>query len=109
MPDVADEVNASFLLAGEPASHVAAWRVTPPTFLEDYKRVDESYESLVYESNVTSAFMKVAMFGMGKTLYRLTFTFRSDDNGATKVTVLGQAPEGARAAMEQWAAANVPR
>ncbi|HEY3670623.1 MAG TPA: hypothetical protein VGN51_06790 [Acidimicrobiia bacterium] len=105
---MADEVNASFLLAGEPAPHVAAWRATPPPFLDDYKRVDESYESLVYESNVTSAFMKVAMFGMGKTLYRLTFTFRSDDS-ATKVTVLGQAPEGARAAMEQWAAANVPR
>jgi hypothetical protein len=106
---MADEVNASFLLAGEPASHVAAWRATPPPFLEDYKRVDESYESLVYESNVTSAFMKVALFGMGKTLYRLTFTFRSDDSAATKVAVIGQAPEDARAAMEQWAAANAPQ
>jgi hypothetical protein len=104
---VADEVNASFLLAGEPASHVAAWRATAPPFLDDYKRVDESYESLVYESDVTSTFMKVAMFGMGKTLYRLTFTFRPDD-GATKVAVLGQAPEAVRAAMEQWATTNAP-
>ncbi len=105
---MADEVNASFMLAGEPASHVAAWRATPPPFLDDYKRVDESYESLVYESNVTSTFMKVAMFGMGKTLYRLTFTFRPDDSGATKVAVLGQAPEDARVGMEHWAAANAP-
>jgi hypothetical protein len=105
---VADEVNASFLLPGEPASHVAAWRATPPPFLDDYKRVDESYESLVYESNVTSTFMKVAMFGMGKTLYRLTFTFRPDGDGTTKVAVLGQAPEDAVAEMGRWAAANAP-
>ena len=103
---MADEVNASFLLPGEPAANVAAWRATPPPFLDDYKRVDESYESLVYEANVTSTFMKVAMFGMGKTLYRLTFTFRPTDGGATRVAVLGQAPEDARAAMEHWAAAN---
>jgi hypothetical protein len=101
-------VNASFLLPGEPASNVAAWRATPPPFLDDYKRVDESYESLVYESDVTSTFMKVAMFGMGKTLYRLTFTFRLDDGGATKVTVLGQAPQDTVTAMGQWAAANAP-
>ncbi len=105
---MADEVNASFVLAGEPAPHVAAWRATPPPFLDGYKRVDESYESLVYESDVTSTFMKVAMFGMGKTLYRLTFTFRLDDRGATKVSVLGQAPEGTRDAMAQWATTNAP-
>jgi len=102
---MADEVDASFVLPGEPAANVAAWRATPPPFLDEYKRVDESYESLVYESNVTSTFMKVALFGMGKTLYRLTFTFRPAD-GATRVAVLGQAPQDARAAMEHWAAAN---
>ncbi len=105
---MADEVNVSFVMPGDPAANVAAWRATPPPFLDDYKRVDESYESLVYESNVTSTFMKVAMFGMGKTLYRLTFTFRPDGNGGTRVAVLGQAPEDARAEMEQWAAANAP-
>ena len=75
---MADEVNASFMLAGEPAANVAAWRAKPPPFLVDYKRVDESYESLVYEANVTTMFMKVTTFGIGKTLYRLTFTFRAD-------------------------------
>jgi hypothetical protein len=105
---MADEVNASFLLPGEPAAHVAAWRSNPPPFLDDYKRVDESYESLVYESDVTSTFMKVAMFGMGKTLYRLAFTFRAADGGATTVNVLGQANEDTVQAMSQWAAANAP-
>jgi hypothetical protein len=103
---MADEVNVSFMLPGEPAPHVTAWRAAPPPFLDDYKRVDESYESLVYEADVTSTFMKVAMFGMGKTLYRLTFTFRLDDSGATKVSVLGQAPEDTMKAMSEWAAAN---
>ena len=105
-----DEVNVSFVLPGEPPTQVAAWRATPPPFLEDYKRVDESYESLVYEANVTTAFTKIATFGMGKTLYRLTFTFRSDptDPAATRVTALGQAAEGTVQAMGAWVAANAP-
>lgn len=105
---MADEVNASFLLPGEPAAHVAEWRATPPPFLADYKRIDESYESLVYESNVTTTFTKVATFGFGKTLYRLSFTFRLTDDGGTKVTALGQAPEDTMKAMSQWAAAHAP-
>jgi len=107
---VADQVNVSFLVAGEPATNVAAWRTTPPPFLDDYKRVDESYESLVYESNVTTAFTKIATFGMGKTLYRMAFTFRSDaaNPAVTRVTALGQAHEDTVQAMGAWAAANVP-
>jgi len=105
---MADQVNASFLLPGPPATHVAAWRSAPPPFLDDYKRVDESYESLVYESDVTTTFMKWAMFGMGKTIYRLSFTFRDADGAATQVGVLGQANEDTVKAMSQWAAANAP-
>jgi hypothetical protein len=107
---VPDEVNVSFLVAGEPATNVAAWRATPPPFLDDYKRVDESYESLVYEANVTTTFTKLATFGMGTTLYRLSFTFRSDvaNPAVTRVTALGQAPEDTVRAMGAWAAANVP-
>jgi hypothetical protein len=106
---MADEVNVSFLLPGEPAPHLAQWRATPPPFLEAYKCIDESYESLVYESNVTTAFTKVATFGMGKTLYRLAFTFRLTDGASgpvTRVTVIGQAHEDTVAAMGQWAAAH---
>jgi hypothetical protein len=107
---MADEVNVSFLLPGEPPTHVAAWREAPPPFLHDYKRVDESYESLVYESNVTSTFTRWATFGMGKTLYRLAFTFRSDpaNPAVTRVSVLGQAPEDTVNEMGDWAAANIP-
>ena len=108
---MADEVDVAFLLPGEPAANVAEWRSTPPPFLADYKRIDESYESLVYESNVTTTFTKWSTFGFGKTLYRLTFTFRPDDgpNGAvTRVGVIGQAPEAAVAKMGEWAAAHSP-
>jgi len=103
---MANEVNVSFLLPGEPAANVAAWRTTAPPFLDDYTRVDESYESLVYESNVTSTFQKLATFGMGKTLYRLSFTFRLTDDGGTKVSVLGQADPDTVHAMGEWAAAH---
>ena len=100
-----DEVSVSFMLPGEPAANVAAWRAQAPSVLDDFKRVDESYESLVYEANVTTTFVKVATWGFGKTLYRLTFTFRPLD-GATQVSVLGQAKEDTRAEMAKWAAAN---
>jgi len=105
---MADEVNVSFMLPGEPAANVAAWRAKAPAFLDDYARVDESYESLVYEANVTSTFTKLATFGMGKTLYRLTFTFRLAEGTApaTRVAVLGQADTETVTAMGEWAAAN---
>jgi hypothetical protein len=108
---VPDEVNLSFMLPGEPATSIAQWRTTPPPFLDGYQRIDESYESLVYEANVTTTFTKFATFGVGKTLYRLAFTFRLTDGAAgplTRVTVIGQAREDTVAAMGQWAAANAP-
>ena len=105
---MADQVNASFLLPGEPPTHVAAWRADPPPFLADYRRIDESYESLVYESDVTTTFTKWATFGMGKSLYRLAFTFRDADGGGTKVNVLGQADERTLEAMSHWADAHAP-
>jgi hypothetical protein len=103
-----DEVNVSFMLPGEPAANVAAWRATTPPFLDEYQRVDESYETLVYEANVTSTFTKLATFGMGKTLYRLAFTFRLAEGTTptTRVVVLGQADEHTIKAMGEWAAAN---
>jgi hypothetical protein len=106
---MADEVNVSFMLPGEPAANVAAWRANAPPFLDEYARVDESYETLVYEANVTSTFTKLATFGMGKTLYRLAFTFRLAEGTtapATRVVVLGQADAHTIEAMGEWAAAN---
>jgi hypothetical protein len=102
---VPDEVNVSFVVPGEPAANVAAWRASPPPFLDDYTRVDESYESIVYEANVTSTFTKLATWGFAKTLYRLTFTFRAVA-GATRVNVLGQAHEDTRTALVNWVSAH---
>ena len=94
-------------MPGEPATNVSAWRASPPEFLVDgtFRRTDESYESLVYEANVTTTFVKLSTFGFGKTLYRLTFTFRPAD-GATQVTAIGQATEDTRAGFARWIAAN---
>jgi len=104
---MADEVNLSFMVPGEPSVNVATWRANPPAFLVDagFERTDESYESLVYEANVTTTFLKLSTFGFGKTLYRLTFTFRAAPD-ATRVTVVGQANEDTRAELAQWMVAN---
>ena len=97
------------MLPGEPAANVAAWRADPPPFLHDYQRVDESYESLVYEANVTTVFTKISTFGFGKTLYRLAFTFRPvDETTVTRASVLGQASESTVQGMGSWAAENAP-
>jgi hypothetical protein len=102
---MADEVNAGFVVPGEPAANLAAWRAEPPSFLsvDGYRLIDDSYESLVYEANVTTGFVKITTFGFGKTVYRLTFTFRADDEG-TKVTALGQALARTRDAFGGWLA-----
>jgi hypothetical protein len=102
---MADEVNAAFVMAGEPAANLAAWRADPPPFLsvDGYKLSDDSYESLVYQANVTTGFVKITTFGFGKTLYRLTFTFRAADGG-TQVSALGQALERTRDAFGGWLA-----
>jgi hypothetical protein len=102
---VADEVNAGFVLAGSAETNRAAWRAEAPAFLavRKYRLVDESYESLVYEANVTTKYVKIVMFGFAKTLYRLSFTFR-DVDGATRVTALGQAMEPTREALARYAA-----
>jgi hypothetical protein len=100
---MADEVNASFMLAGAPAANLAAWRADPPPFLsvDGYRQIDDSYESLVYEANVTTGFVKITTFGFGKTVYRLTFTFRASGE-ATQVSALGQALERTRDAFAAW-------
>jgi plastocyanin len=102
---VADELELTFDLPGEPGSRVDAWRASTPPFLADHKRVDESYESLVYEADVTSTFTKFATMGFARTLYRLTFTFRPVTTSAgpgTRVTVVGKAREHTVKAMGRW-------
>jgi hypothetical protein len=100
---VPDEVNVNFAMPGEPAANMLAWLADPPAFLVDggYRFTDDSYESLVYEADVTTGFARVVTFGVGKTLYRLTFTFRSVD-GATQVNALGQMVSRTRDAFTEW-------
>jgi hypothetical protein len=100
---VPDEINMNFTMPGEPAANMLAWLADPPAFLVDdsYGFVDDSYESLVYEADVTTGFARVVTFGIGKTLYRLTFTFRSVD-GATQVNVVGQMVSRTRDAFTEW-------
>lgn len=80
-----DEVKVTFTLPGDDAANHSAWRAQAPEVLRDagYKLKDESYDTLVYEANVTTATMKVLMFGFAKTLYRLSVTFRPDGAGNT--------------------------
>jgi len=109
---MADETRAGFAVPGAPDSFLAAFKAAPPQFLVDggYRLVDESYESLVYEANATTTFTKLSTFGFAKTLYKLVFTFRdagADSTGRqhTAVTVIGQAREGTRQALAQYARA----
>jgi hypothetical protein len=95
---MADEVKLTFTLPGDDAANHRAWRAQAPEVLRGagYKLKDESYDTLVYEANVTTATMKVLMFGFAKTLYRLSVTFRPDGDGRTTVTLIGQAQQRVR-------------
>ncbi len=90
---MADEVNVAFTLPGDDAANHRAWRAQAPEVLRDagYKLKDESYDTLVYEANVTTTTIKIVMFGFAKTLYRLSVTFRPDGDGNTSVTMIGKA------------------
>lgn len=101
---MADEVSLAFQMPGEPGENLAAWRARAPECMLDvgYELVDESYETLVYEADVITKTMKILMWGLAKTLYRLSVTFRSDGSGATHVTLLGQAPEKTRDELEAF-------
>lgn len=102
---MADEIDVSVALPGSPSGELAAWRAQPPVFLGDagFEQIDESYESLVYEANVTSRATRFLMFGMASTLYRVSVTFRPDPAGRTRVTINGQLPAAARDACLAWA------
>lgn len=102
---MADEIDLSVAVAGAPAAELSAWRAQPPRFLTDagFALVDESYESLVYEADVTSRSTRILMLGMARTTYRVSVTFRADAAGRTRITITGQLPEGARDACLAWA------
>jgi hypothetical protein len=102
---MADELTLAFTLPGRDADVHAAWRAQPPAFLADggYERKDESYDTLVYEADVTGRGTRLLMFGMATTLYRLSVTFKPDAGSGTRVTMTGQAKADVREAILRYA------
>jgi hypothetical protein len=103
---MADELTLAFPVPGHDADVRSAWRAQPPAFLADggYELIDESYDTLVYEADVTAKGTRLLMFGMATTLYRLSVTFRPDvAAGGTHVTITGQAKDGVREAILRYA------
>ncbi|MET0919660.1 MAG: hypothetical protein ABWY77_00500 [Acidimicrobiia bacterium] len=93
---MADEVKIAFGLAGTPDDNLKSWRADPPKFLHDYELKDESYNGLVYEAQVMGVGMRILLWGMARTLYRLMITFQADDTAGTRVMLNGQAKEDVR-------------
>jgi hypothetical protein len=104
---MADEVSITFTLPGDDTANHRAWRAQAPDVLRaaGYALKDESYDTLVYEANVTTTTMKIMMFGFAKTLYRLSVTFRPDGDGNTSVTMIGQARQRVRDELARLASA----
>jgi hypothetical protein len=102
---MADEVTLGFTVPGREVDVHAAWREQPPAFLADggYELKDESYDTLVYEADVTAKSMRVLMFGMATSLYRLSVTLKPDGVAGTRVTITGQAKEDVRQAILRYA------
>ena len=102
---MADELTLAFTVPGRDTDVHAAWRAQPPAFLADggYEPKDESYDTLVYEADVTGKGTRLLMFGMATTLYRLSVTFRPDPAGGTHVTLTGQAKDEVREAILRYA------
>ena len=105
---MADELDLSLTIPGDPGANRAAWRTAPPAWLgvDGYEQKDESYESIVYEAQVMGAGMRILMWGQAKTMYRITATFRPEGPGGTRLTLLGQAKEETRTAILAWADAT---
>lgn len=102
---MADELTLAFTIPGRDGDVHAAWRAQPPPFIADggYELRDESYDTLVYEADVTGKGTRLLMFGMATTLYRLSVTFKPDVGHATRVTVTGQAKDEVREAILRYA------
>lgn len=101
---MADEITIQFRVQEGADALRARWRAEPPDWIRryDYKPVDESYDSLVYERD-HSKMTKILTWGFAKTTYRLTLTFRQDDAFGASVTVSGKMPEDGQAEVKAFA------
>ncbi|MEA2349424.1 MAG: hypothetical protein QOG41_755 [Thermoleophilaceae bacterium] len=117
---MADEIELHFIDDEPPAAALQRWRTDPPALIREgrFEIIDESYNSLTFESRFFDTPMKVLMvatLGLGWLMSKITpmqsiwkFTVRFDSEGEgdrrTKVTILGHASEETRAALGEVAA-----
>jgi hypothetical protein len=112
---LADELQLQFDVPGPPDVVLAQWRAEPPRALReaDYEIVDESFNSLTFETRYLDWPQKITMVlslgvallfkGFMESVFRMTARF--DEEGAqTRVTLLGTAHPRTRAALGQLAA-----
>jgi hypothetical protein len=117
---MADEIELHYIADEPPAAALQGWRTSPPTAVREgkFEIVDESYNSLTYESRFYDTPQKIlfaATLGLAWLMRKITpmqsiwkFTVRFDGEGEgerrTKVTILGHASEETRAALGEVAA-----
>jgi hypothetical protein len=117
---MADEIELHYMSQEPPAAALQSWRTNPPAAVRegDFEVVDESYNSLTYESRFYDWPMKilfVATLGFAWLLSKIVpmasiwrFTVRFDGQGEggrqTRVTILGKASERTRTALGEMAA-----
>jgi hypothetical protein len=91
---ISAQLTATFTAPNErPATALANWRSNRPEWLPDqYKEIDDSYNSVTWEWRHTPLSMKFvpgAKFFGGQTVYRLTALFDDDGRFGSKITVNG--------------------
>jgi hypothetical protein len=117
---MADEIELHFIAEEPPGAVLQRWRDQPPAVIRDgeFKIVDESYNSLTFESRFYDTPMKILMWAtLGLTwlmrniipmasIWKFTVRFDPEGEGErrTKVTILGHASEETRAALGEVAA-----
>jgi hypothetical protein len=113
---MSDELQLQFDVHQPPSTVLEAWRREPPASLKDdgYELVDESFNSLTWESRYIDWPMKILVVcslglaliffkGFMQSVFRLTARF-DEDGAGTRVTMVGKAHPRTRAALSELVA-----
>ena len=115
---MADEVNLHLVFSGDPSDVMSQWRASPPDAFatEGYELVDESYNSLSYQTRYydwPQKLLFVMTFGLALifkafmgSFFRLVVRFDEAERGLTKVTIVGTAHPRTRQRLADYAAAH---
>ena len=111
---MADEINLQFMVEQPAASLMAGWRDQPPEPMKGFEIEDQAVDTLMYKREFQDASMRlmnIVSFGMNKLwggdtkgIYRLSVKFDPEGDARSRVTIVGTAPEDARAALGAYAA-----